>query len=414
MLLIVFLPTQLGKHFFLDFSYLSGVRVDYLSPTIYFIDFIIMALFFAHIKDVMKFFRRKVFFYLAILLAFNVALAQSPPLALYGAFRIIELLVVISLGSRLIGSIGTRIILFSFTLPAVMELGLSAAQLFFKHSIQGPFYFIGERLFSVGTPGIAKIAINGLEYLRPYGSFSHPNSMAGFYLLVYFFILTNRIFDKHVLLKYFSLLIFSCLVFISFSKAAIVTFLLLNITHLVFNRQNICRICVISRLMVLAVISAIFLIPSGDPLTALKRFELMGNSVNVILKNPVTGVGANNYLIAQSQYASKFPFFFNQPVHNIILLFLSEMGIIGGGLILFQMGRFLKRNLRGSGWLLVAAIFMTGLVDHYWVTLIQNTMVAGVIFSISFRDLFLPAGSAFPIVSKTHRSRSARSSSTRQ
>ena len=40
-LFLLFLPTQLGKHFFLDFSYLSGVRVDYLAPTIYLTDTII-------------------------------------------------------------------------------------------------------------------------------------------------------------------------------------------------------------------------------------------------------------------------------------------------------------------------------------------------------------------------------------
>ncbi|MCX6730896.1 MAG: hypothetical protein NTZ55_03540 [Candidatus Roizmanbacteria bacterium] len=33
-----FIVSQLGKHFFFPFSYLSGIRIDYLAPTIYFTD----------------------------------------------------------------------------------------------------------------------------------------------------------------------------------------------------------------------------------------------------------------------------------------------------------------------------------------------------------------------------------------
>ena len=35
---ILLLPTQFGKHFFLPFSYLSGVRIDYLALTLYVTD----------------------------------------------------------------------------------------------------------------------------------------------------------------------------------------------------------------------------------------------------------------------------------------------------------------------------------------------------------------------------------------
>src|SRR3989344_696217 len=44
-LIILFLPTQLGKHFWPDFSIVSGIRVDYLSPTVYFTDVFIFLLF---------------------------------------------------------------------------------------------------------------------------------------------------------------------------------------------------------------------------------------------------------------------------------------------------------------------------------------------------------------------------------
>src|SRR5579872_1357131 len=44
-LFIFLLPTQFGKHFWLDFSYVLGQRVDYLSPTLYTTDILVTALF---------------------------------------------------------------------------------------------------------------------------------------------------------------------------------------------------------------------------------------------------------------------------------------------------------------------------------------------------------------------------------
>jgi len=41
--LIFFLPTQLGTFFFIPESYISGIRIDYLAPTVYFTDLIIVS-----------------------------------------------------------------------------------------------------------------------------------------------------------------------------------------------------------------------------------------------------------------------------------------------------------------------------------------------------------------------------------
>ena len=41
---ILFLPTQLGYHFWPPWAYVFGIRIDYLSPTVYFTDVIVVAL----------------------------------------------------------------------------------------------------------------------------------------------------------------------------------------------------------------------------------------------------------------------------------------------------------------------------------------------------------------------------------
>src|SRR5438045_3032019 len=43
LLFLFFLPTQFGKHFWPTYTIVSGLRIDYLSPTIYASDIILLA-----------------------------------------------------------------------------------------------------------------------------------------------------------------------------------------------------------------------------------------------------------------------------------------------------------------------------------------------------------------------------------
>ena len=43
-LLLTFLPTQLGLHFWPGFSFIKGIRIDYLSPTLFFNDLLISSI----------------------------------------------------------------------------------------------------------------------------------------------------------------------------------------------------------------------------------------------------------------------------------------------------------------------------------------------------------------------------------
>src|SRR3990167_1779300 len=44
-LILLFLPTQFGRHFWPSFSFIYGIRVDYLSPILYLTDILIFFLF---------------------------------------------------------------------------------------------------------------------------------------------------------------------------------------------------------------------------------------------------------------------------------------------------------------------------------------------------------------------------------
>lgn len=108
----------------------------------------------------------------------------------------------------------------------------------------------------------------------------------------------------------------------------------------------------------------------------------MRSSVAIILENPLFGVGLGSYLIAQADFVSKLYLFFNQPVHNIFLLFIAETGIIVGPMVFVLIYRLIKRIWTLNRYIFLA-IVMTGLLDHYWLTLQQNFMAMAVIMGAS-------------------------------
>jgi hypothetical protein len=310
-------------------------------------------------------------------------------ISFYWFVKIIELLIVFSLTKKMLATLKERSILVTLLFSGLFELFLAIAQLTNKHSIQGVFYYFGERLLSLSTPGVAKAAIQGVEFLRPYGTFSHPNSLAGFFLLLYFFVLTYKKFNRYLALKYLFIFISSILVFVSFSKVAIISYLILNTSYFILNTKIDCRLCKIARIIVMFVVSLIFLSATSDPLTIDKRIELMKNSLNIIVHNPIFGVGLGSYLIEQAKFPSKFYLFFNQPVHNIFLLFVSEVGLVLSGFLLYKLiSQLIKRRLTKDQWMMIFVIIFTGFFDHYWLTLEQNFLLMGLVMgAILYHDV---------------------------
>lgn len=382
-LLILLLPTQFGRHFFLPFSYLSGVRVDYLAPTIYATDIIVLFLAFVNRNAIFSILRKRSVLILLLTLVLNVLFSQSFVVAFYQYIKIIEVLIVGIVAYKHI--IEEREILIAFFIAALVQLIVSILQLITKHSLQGIFYFLGERYMTLSMPAIAKASLQGVELLRPYGTFSHPNSLAGFFLVLYCFVLVNKKISRYVFLKYIFLLVFTCLVFLSFSKVAILALIILTAYYLVFQSRLSCRFCFWARMTIIGGVGFIFIQAHTDPLTLSKRLELMNNSFRIILQHPFIGVGLGNYLIAQNQFSSKFSYFFNQPVHNIFLLFFAETGLLVGGFLFIKLVSFLKKWLYPQYILVIAAIIITGFFDHYWMTLQQNILLAGFVIGLSLK-----------------------------
>src|SRR3990167_2765280 len=196
-LFLLFLPTQLGKHFFLPFSYISGLRIDHLAPTLYFTDLLCFGLIASHFSLFNRFLKQRFVLISALaLLIHSLVFAQVVEVALYRELKILEVFFIFFLFKERRPS--TSLVLTALGIGISFEAVLSVFQFINKHSLQGVFYFFGERAINLSLPDIAKASLDGIELLRPYGTFSHPNSIAGFYLLIYFLVLTYKKFSDSI------------------------------------------------------------------------------------------------------------------------------------------------------------------------------------------------------------------------
>lgn len=411
---IFLLPTQLGTYFFFDFSVLSGVRIDYLAPALYLTDIFAATIILLHFRIVSHFFRSWRVNLIITLFLVSAAFALSPWVGLYKVIKVIEWVALARIfwslakvargGDHGVTGISTEYraylqsrffydILLALCCGALLQTGLAMWQLLEKASIQGPFYWLGERYMTLATPDVAKATLAGHYFLRPYGTFSHPNSLGGFYALIYVIVLLFKPFQMYPRLRVSALTFAMLLIFMSFSKTAIAVFFLINVFMAIESlRKTSCWYCNLSRVFVLLVLAGIFSSTQGDPLNLDKRWFLVESSWTIIRDFVIAGVGPGNYVIAQNSITNPYITYFLQPVHNIGLLFLAETGLVVGGAIIALLYQPVARMVQSRVFLYgFLVIIITGMMDHYWLTLQQNILVSAVLLGMSASTLQRPS-----------------------
>lgn len=380
-LFLLFLPTQLGKHFFLPFSYISGLRIDHLAPTLYFTDLLCFGLIASHFSLFNRFLKQRFVWISALaLLIHSLVFAQVVEVALYRELKILEVFFIFFLFKERRPS--TSLVLTALGIGISFEAVLSVFQFINKHSLQGVFYFFGERAINLSLPDIAKASLDGIELLRPYGTFSHPNSMAGFYLLVYTFVLTLKKTSQYKIVMNAILTLATLLIFLSFSKVAISLFLVINGVYLIRKGDFSCKLCFFSRALVLLVLSFVFISAGTDPLSFTKRMFFFQSALDVAKNHLLFGVGLGNYLVSQKAVSSLL-ILTPQPVHNIFVLLFLELGLVMFSTLVFFSWKRARQRMGSFPFLLcLIVVVATGMVDHYWITLQQNLLLLPVIFGL--------------------------------
>ncbi len=366
-LTLLFLPTQLGKHFWPDFSYIYSLKIDYLSPTIYFWDVLVVALLLVWILRRPKINKIALSLFLFFLLTQVLSLIGAANIQA-GLVRLEQYWVAglfgIFLASADFNKLKKKIYLPLFL--GILGESLLAISQFIKGSTLG-LWILGERSFTISTPGIAKFDFQGVQFLRPYATFSHPNVLAG-YMLVAIALLRK---------KYITFLA-ALTIFLTMGRTAILAGFIPAVFFL--KRKHLIFLVVLLLVLSPILFTRFTSILNFDNLALIRREELAGNAFQMFLKNPLFGIGLNNFIPAVASELITGPNRFLQPVHNIFLLTLSETGIVGLIGLLFLIGFPIKRIFNLLPWFVI--IFL-GMFDHYFLTLPQGYRLLFLVWGFS-------------------------------
>lgn len=407
-LLILFLPTQLGKHFWPQFSFIQGLRLDYLSPTIYLTDVLIFLIIFFSLGKIINFLRKQnrknIFLILLFFLSLFVGVfsSKNPQAGLYGILKIIEYLFFGVYTFTNFENLNKKYFVLTLILGIIFESLLSFLQVFKSGSLNGIFYFLGERYFTSQTPGIANASINGQLFLRPYATFSHPNVLAGYLIIAMLFVLK---FKKQVSKKLFfiTILIGTTSLFLTLGRIAILIWSVCLIFLFCFSmlkkyKKRISNTNIAISLLTIS-LSVIFIFSFFQNTLLIQRFtqtklseesfiqreNLTRQAVDMFIKNPVFGVGVNNFY--NNLEKAKEKTLFIQPVHNIFLVVLSQTGLIGFVYFLLIFYKSLKaaflKAKENKTFLLICLLIILGMFDHYFLTIQQGQIMLVLIFSLA-------------------------------
>lgn len=401
-LLILLLPVQLGYHLWPSWSHIYGLRVDYLAPTFYLTDLLVFALLFFslfhfHVYPKLSSKTLLILFGFLLFITVNIYRSSLPFLAFYKWLKVGEFLA-LSLFVSAHRSQIMKNISRPLSLALLYTTFISLMQFIGQSSLGGLFYYLGERSFTASTPGIALFTVFGHRLLRPYATFPHPNTLAAFALISLIILLFGK---SKPLLVYLAILAAVFLIIISNSQT--VWFVTLALYLLFRYRASLLRPRLLAPFLIALVVFSLLLpffsfllnqlniFPSN--LSVSRRLELALSSGIILMRSPWFGVGLGNFIPSLPLIYPQLRLLLHQPsswwlqpVHNIYLLTATEAGLIG--LLIFLVlsySLFIRTfsSARSFSIYALLAILLTGLLDHYWLTLQQTQLLFSIIIGLS-------------------------------
>lgn len=395
-LLLVSIPLQLGKHFWPDFSFVEGIRVDYLSPTLYVHDILFIFLFFLTIprfgKRFLRFFIHPLFGSMILIVAIGAFFAVSPLSALYGIVKLLEFSYLAFYSSKTFIKQKFSTYTFAFVLGGLVETVIALFQFCSQRSLGGVFYFLGERTFDASTPGIAAFYWGEQFLMRPYGTFPHPNVLAFYLLCGFIFLLFSYwpSYSKKSWITFFALLCLAIGIFITFSRVVFVLFMVVITLWAVKYAKGMgkamgARVS-ITTVLILGVSLSLFLRRFGADLVldTILRLELLQIGFKVWQENILFGVGLQNFFYHEIFYQKTVTPTLLQPIHNIFLMWVVQTGLAGLVVLLLFL-RKIRKCLKGRfSFMFFICIVTVGMFDHYLITLQQGQLMLSILIGICF------------------------------
>lgn len=282
-------------------------------------------------------------------------------------------------------AISNEKISLAFGMGMVPVIGLGLAQ-FFEQTTWG-FKWLGLSQHVAWEPGASVVVGEFGRWLRAYGSFPHPNIFGGYLVLT---ILLSAVGIKAGTTNKFWLVLTGlasvCLVF-TFSRSAWLGLLMaIVIGWRWFKDEQLRMWWAIVTLSVIATTSLVWplvvgrtqIIGGQEQQSINERVSGWHEAVSIWKTNPLFGVGLGNYTTEVVRLYPGNPTWVYQPVHNLGLLALAEVGTVG---LILVSSVFLGPLWRArTHWWWVVPIAIIGLFDHYFLTLYPGILLGALWF----------------------------------
>ncbi len=282
-----------------------------------------------------------------------------------GIYKIIKLAEFILLFIFVIKNINTKKTIITtgliIVLAGIFQAMIAIGQYLLQQSLM--LKSLGEPMILPVLPNVAKIVLdNGKVLIRAYGTFPHPNVLAGFLIVsmlftiaIIFYKCRDFALDKPktrlltILLSFGLIIQFIAFVF-TFSRTAWLAFIISLVIFFILTRKSFPKIFKnissnkFYHPLLIIILAIIFIIISQWPqITSRASIEdqhgdrAISNRVfynqisfNMIKKAPFLGIGYGNFTPQMENFTEQqIEWWQYQPAHNIYLLIASETGIIG-------------------------------------------------------------------------------------
>jgi O-antigen ligase len=300
------------------------------------------------------------------------------------------------------GNIKAKSVYLGLLAGGIFQSLIGILQFILNHSLG--LWFLGESILNPNLPGVAKIIVSGEKHIRAYGTFPHPNVLAGF-LVLQIILLVSLLIKKHPRQRAYTSDNFSCetisskipawvilvllavntvCFFLTFSRSAFISLFFVSLALLLINLAHYR-----SRFWLILTIAAFVLLFQGLVFASrhpdnflfshqsLKERNLyLDVSQKTIREHPWTGIGLGQFVFQEIVSQTDWLGWQYQPVHNVYLLVTSELGIVGLTIFLLLILTFLTNycKIKEATYLLtrkpfcivILSFLFISLFDHYF------------------------------------------------
>lgn len=269
--------------------------------------------------------------------------------------------------------------------------------------------WLGLAAKNAEVAGTAVVETDSGRLLRAYGTFPHPNVFGGYLavaLVTFAWLirsLPSLLATRCSLFSAVPIILLSATLIITFSRSAwlglAIGFLILIALMLMRHRVLPSRALPIIILGLITLLSTLFVFHTQvfsrvqltgrvEQISVTERASQFSRFDDVFVMNPVLGVGSGAYTFALSKIDPGGQAWDYQPIHNVFLLVLGELGVVGLAALLYLMIRVDQVSARASktaggmlGLCLGITLLIISLFDHYSFSLWPGLALSAVALS---------------------------------